>query len=318
MDYKDYYAALGVDRKASKAEIQKAYKKLARKLHPDVNKTPEAEARFKEITEANEVLKNDEKRAKYDQFGSAWQQSQRTGGPPPGFEDIFSSFGQGGGGGRGFRTDGSGFSSFFEALFGGGGGGGGQGWQDMGGRAAPGADHEASISLSLEDAARGGEREITVGDPSTGRNRRLRVKVPPGVRSGQRIRLGGQGGKSASGGAPGNLYLKVQLLPHPRFRLEGDKLRAYLDVSPARAALGGEAEIPTLNGSVRVRIPPGSSSGRRIRLRGKGYPAGTAAGDLIAEIRIVVPDTLSNEERALYQQLADLSSTDPRPKEPTQ
>lgn len=317
MDYKDYYAALGVDRKASKDEIQKAYKKLARKLHPDVNKTPEAEARFKEVTEANEVLKNDEKRAKYDQFGSAWKQSQGTGGPPPGFEDIFSSFGQGGGG-RGFRAEGSGFSSFFEALFGGG-GGGRQSWQDMGGQAAPGADHEASISLSLEDAASGGQREITVGDPSTGRNRRLRVKVPAGVRSGQRIRLGGQGGKSQLGGAPGNLYLKVNLLSHPKFKLDGDKLRTHLEVSPAMAALGGEAEVATLNGNVRVRIPAGSSSGRKIRLRGKGYPVNAgAAGDLIAEIRVVVPSELSTEERTLYQQLADLAVDDPRPEEPSE
>ena len=131
------------------------------------------------------------------------------------------------------------------------------------------------------------------------------------MRSGQRIRLGGQGGKSAGGGAPGNLYLKVNLLPHPNFKLEGDQLRAFVDVSPAKAALGGEAEIGTLNGSVRVRIPAGSSSGRKIRLRGKGYPAGGAgAGDLIAEVRVVVPTTLSDEERALYQQLADLSSAD--------
>ena len=316
MDYKDYYAALGVDRKASKAEIQKAYRKLARKYHPDVNKTPEAEARFKEITEAYEVLKNEDKRAKYDQFGSAWKQSQQTGGPPPGFEDIFSAFGQGAGA-RGFQTGGSGFSSFFEALFGGGGpGGGGQSWhwQDMGPRSAPGTDHEAAIALSLEEAARGGQREITLTDPETGRNRRLRVKIPSGVRSGQRIRLGGQGGKSPSGDAPGDLYLKVTLRDHPRFKLEGNQLKTLLDVSPAEAALGGEASLPTLNGDVRVRIPPGSSSGRRIRLRGKGYPmasgaGGSDAGDLIAEIRVVVPKDLSAEERALYQQLADLSSS---------
>jgi curved DNA-binding protein len=318
LDYKDYYAALGVDRQATGTEIQKAYRKLARKLHPDVNKTAEAEGRFKEITEAYEVLKNDEKRAKYDQFGSAWKQAQSSGGgPPPGFEDLFDSFGGQGGRPRGgFQGGGSGFSSFFEALFGGGGGGGGQSaawnWQDLSSPTGPAPDHEAAIALTLEEAAKGGEREITLGDPATGRNRTLRVKIPAGVRSGQRIRLGGQGGKSAAGGKAGDLYLKVNLEPHRRFRLDGHHLVTTLEVTPSEAALGGEAEVPTLNGKIRVRIPPGSSSGRKIRLRGKGYPSGRGAGDLIAKIRVVVPSELSAAERALYEQLSEVSPFRPR------
>ena len=329
MDYKDYYATLGVDRKASKEDIRKAYKKLARKYHPDVNKTPEAEARFKDITEAHEVLKSDEKRAKYDQFGSAWKQAQGGGAPPPGFEDIFSAFrgGQGGfqGGGfqgGGFETGGDGFSSFFELLFGGGApGGGGPGggapggfhWQSAGPQAAPrAADHEVRLPLSLEEAATGGAREIALADPASGRRRKLRVKIPAGVRSGQRIRLGGQGEPGQGGGRPGDLYLKVELLPHPRFRLEGERLYTQLDIAPWEAALGGEAEVGTLSGSVRVRIPAGSSTGKKIRLAGKGFPTGGAAGDLIAELRVVVPTELSDEERALFEQLSDLSSFRPR------
>jgi curved DNA-binding protein len=320
VDYKDYYASLGVDRKATAADIQKAYRKLARKLHPDVNKTADAEARFKEITEAYEVLKSPDKRAKYDQFGSAWKQAQTTGAPPAGFEDIFEAFGGRGGGGRGggFDTAGGGFSSFFEALFGGGGAGEPRGFQwSSGGR--PGAagpppqDHETTLSLSLEEAAAGGQRQLTLHDPSSGKRRTLEVQVPPGVRAGQRIRLGGQGGSTPGDGRRGDLYLRVELLPHPRFQVAGNQLSTQLDVTPWEAALGGEAEVQTLRGAVRVRIPAGSSSGRKIRLRGKGFPvAGGAAGDLIAEVRVVVPTELSDAERDLYRQLSEISSFHPR------
>ncbi|MDH3405102.1 MAG: J domain-containing protein [Acidobacteriota bacterium] len=319
LDYKDYYAALGVPRTASADDIRKAYRKLARKLHPDVNKAPEAEARFKDVTEAYEVLKNKEKRARYDQFGSAWKQAQTTGAPPPGFEDIFSAFRGGGAPRGGFETGGGeGFSSFFELLFGGGGGGGQRGasWSFQGGgprRARRAADHESVLPLALEEAAAGGAREIAIADPATGRRKTLRVHIPPGVRSGQRIRLGGQGEPGSGGGKSGDLYLKVELLPHPRFRLDGDRLYTQLDVAPWEAALGGEAEVATLTGSVRVRIPPGSSSGKKIRLAGKGYPLSRGgAGDLIAELRVVVPASLSDEERELYRQLSDVSSFRPR------
>jgi curved DNA-binding protein len=328
LDYKDYYSALGVDRKASSDEIRKAYKKLARKFHPDVNKTAKAEARFKDITEAYEVLKNKDKRAKYDQFGSAWKQAQNTGAPPPGFEDIFSAFRGGAGGpGGGFETQGSeGFSSFFEVLFGGGGPGGMGGarasggpggqtfhWQTGGPRPSRrAADHESRLPLSLEEAAAGGAREIAIADPATGRRKTLRVQIPAGVRTGQRIRLGGQGEAAPDGGKPGDLYLVVELLPHPRFRLDGNRLYTQLDITPWEAALGGEAEVSTLKGEIRLRIPAGSSTGKKIRLAGKGFPGSGAAGDLIAELRVVVPTELSDAERDLFRQLSDVSSFHPR------
>jgi curved DNA-binding protein len=321
LDYKDYYASLGVGRDATASEIQKAYRKLARKLHPDVNKTPDAETRFKEITEAYEVLKSPDKRAKYDQFGSAWKQAQNTGAPPPGFEDIFEAF-RGGGGGGGFDVGGGGggFSSFFEALFGGGRPGEARGFQwstRPGMDVHPPQDHEATISLSLEEAAAGGQRQIQIHDPVSRKRKTLKVKIPPGVRAGQRIRLGGQGGGAAGDGRRGDLYLRVEVLPHPRFQLVGDQLVTQLDVTPSEAALGGEAEVQTLKGPVRVRIPAGSSSGRKIRLRGKGFPAavGNGGGDLIAEIRVVVPSELSDAERDLYRQLSDLSTFRPRAEE---
>jgi curved DNA-binding protein len=313
LEYKDYYGTLGVAKDASEDEIQKAYRKLARKYHPDINKGPDAQARFQEINEAHEVLKDAEKRAKYDQFGSAWKQAQRTGAPPSGFEDIFSQFGFGGGGARGVEFDlgDSGFSSFFETLFGGGQGGRVR-WSFDGAphqarQTAPSADSEARISLSIEEAGRGGKREISLRDPATGRQKRLRVTIPKGIRPGQKIRLAGQG-STGPGGRRGDLYLTVEILPHPKFRLSGSDLLTEIPVAPWEAALGGTARLPTLEGEVSIRIPPGSSSGRKIRLRGKGFPApGGSNGDLLAEIRIVVPKKLSDTDRRLYEQLAESS-----------
>ena len=319
MDYKDYYATLEVAKDASKSEIQKAYRKLARKFHPDVNKSPEAEAKFKEINEAHEVLKDPEKRAKYDRFGSAWKQTQTTGAPPPpGYEDIFSAFTSGGSGPQvEFDLGGEGFSSFFDALFGsgrrpGGAPGGAGGWTSWQGQspdfASAGANSEATITLTLEEAGRGGKREFTLTDPTTGKSRTLRVTIPKGIRPGQRIRLAGQGGAGAGGGPPGDLFLSVELLPDPRFRLEGRDLHTILPVSPWEAALGSEAKVKTLDKEVRIKVPPGSSSGRRIRLRGKGFPSTSEKpGDLYAEIRIVVPEKLSKRERELFDQLAEES-----------
>ncbi len=323
MEYKDYYKTLGVGKKASQDEIQKAYRKLARKLHPDVNKSEGAEAKFKEINEAYEALKDPEKRSHYDRFGSAWKQAQTTGGPPPGFEDIFgSAFG----GGRGTRVEfggsDSGFSSFFDMLFGGAGGGRQQATWSTGGwpggqaprRPSRGQDHEAQIRLTLEEAARGGNREIQMTDPDTGQTRKLRVKIPAGVRPGQRIRLADQGGSAPPGGRRGSLYLKIELLPHPRYRLEGSDLITTLPLSPWEAALGGKVSVHTLEGERTVRIPPGSSSGRKIRLRGLGFPAsGGAKGDLYAELKIVVPEALTDRERQLYSELAEASPFEARP-----
>ncbi len=323
MDYKDYYKALGVAKKASQDEIQKAYRKLARKLHPDVNKSDGAEARFKEINEAYEVLKDTKKRSHYDRFGSAWQQAQTSGGPPPGFEDIFG-FGMGGPGGARVEFSGapSGFSSFFDMLFGAAGGGGQQqatwstsGWPEAQTARAPsrGQDREAQIRLTLEEAARGGSREIQMTDPETGQTRKLRVKIPAGVRPGQRIRLADQGGPAPPGGKRGSLYLKIELLPHPRYRLEGSDLMTTLPLSPWEAALGGKVTVDTLEGERTVRIPPGSSSGRKIRLRGLGFPAsGGAQGDLYAELKIVVPEALTDREKQLFSELAEESPFEAR------
>lgn len=318
MDYKDYYAVLGVAKDSSQEEIQKAYRKLARKYHPDVNKDPAAEGKFKELTEANEVLGDAEKRAKYDRYGSAWKAAQQGGGaPPPGYEEFFGGFGQGGGGGVEFDLGGSGFSSFFDMLFGGRGGTGGRAQGPFrGGRewSAPGGNHEGRLVLTLEEAARGDERELKLADPSQGEPRTFRVKIPAGIREGQKIRLSGQGGQGSGGGKAGDLYLRIEIAPHPRFRVEGGDLRTTLPVAPWEAALGAEARIETLDGAVTVKVPAGSSSGRKIRLRGRGLPASGSnpAGDLYAEMRVVVPEQLSDRERELFEQLSKESGFRPR------
>ncbi|HYU32072.1 MAG TPA: DnaJ C-terminal domain-containing protein [Thermoanaerobaculia bacterium] len=317
MDYKDYYATLGVKKDSSADDIQKAYRKLARKYHPDVNKDPAAEMKFKEVGEAYEVLKDPDKRKKYDQFGSHWKRTQ-GGGPPPGYEGMpfdfsgfegydFSGFGGPGGGGGP-----EGFSSFFEMLFGSGGPGG------AGGRRAPrgagargrmrGGDTEAAIQLTLEEAVRGGTREITLSDAETGQRKTLSVRIPEGIRPGQKIRLAGKGQAGFDGSPAGDLLLKIEILPDPRFRIEGSDLYTTVPVTPWEAALGGEAEVETPTGRLRVRIPAGTSSGRKIRLRERGLSApGGTKGDLFAEFRIVVPEQLSERERALFEQLAEES-----------
>lgn len=321
-DFKDYYQILGVPRDASADDVQKAYKKLARKLHPDVNKEPGAEDRFKELGEAYEVLKDPEKRAKYDRFGAAWKQAQqRTGGAPPGWENVRVEYGPG------FDFDFGGvggddpFAHLFEQLFGGGGprgAGGFSGFRAAGGprgtqRPRAGGDVEAEIELSLEEAARGGRRQIVLQDPATGERKTYEVNVPAGIRPGQRLRLGGKGGAGAAGGPAGDLYLKIAVAPHPRFRLDGGDLHVQVPVAAWTAALGGEAEVPTLEGDQRVRLPAGTSSGRRIRLAGKGFPGsgGKPAGDLYAEVTVAVPKTLTDRQRELFEELAKASETAP-------
>jgi curved DNA-binding protein len=319
LDFKDYYATLGVKKDASQDEIQKAYKKLARKFHPDVNKDTSAEAKFKDIGEAYEVLKDPDKRQKYDQYGSAWNSARQTGAPPPGWEGVRFDFGGGGPGGVGFDFQGSGaegFSSFFDMLFGSGagrrGGFGASGFGGGAGGGRNGVDSEAELPLTLEEATRGGTREITFADNATGERKTLSVRIPPGVRSGQKIRLAGQG-QMGRGGTAGDLFLKIDVLPDPRFKVEGSDLQATVPITPWEAALGGEAEVDTLDGAVRVRVPAGTSSGRKIRLRGKGLASrnggsgGADRGDLIAEFRIVVPDSLTDRERELFQELAETS-----------
>lgn len=322
LEYKDYYETLGVAKGSSAQEIQKAYRKLARQYHPDVNKDPNAEARFKEIGEAYEVLKDEDKRQKYDQYGSAWKQAQQGGSPPPEWGGVqfdfgdLGGFGDGGAGQSGFGG-GSGFSSFFEMLFGGGGpqpGHGGQTWQvneaPRGNRR--GRDRETSIRLTLEDLATGGKRRIELIDPLTRESRTLEVNVPKGVRPGQKIRLSGQGEPAPRGGQAGDLYLTIEAAPHHRFRLEEDNLVVELPIAPWEAGLGGQVDVPTLGGPVKIKLPAGSSSGKRIRLRGKGMPTKNGTGDLLVELKIVVPNETTDEERTLLEELARVSSFDPR------
>lgn len=321
--FRDYYETLGVSRTATQDEIQKAYRKLARKYHPDVNKAKDAEDKFKEINEAYEVLKDPDKRQKYDHLGANWQEGQEFR-PPPGWESMFDFGGAQGGRQTEFHWGGTGgFSDFFETLFGGRGQrdprmarGAGQGmsWPQAG------ADQEATIRISLEDAFRGATRSINLQSQSIMPDGRIStqgktydVKIPQGILPGQKIRLGGQGGHGTGGGPSGDLYLKVELEPHPIYRLEGKDLYMDLPVSPWEAVLGTEAHLNTLSGPVTVKVPPGTQSGQKLRLRGKGMPSpkGTA-GHLYAVIQIVVPKRPSERERELFEELKKASSFDPR------
>jgi curved DNA-binding protein len=312
--FQDYYDALGVPRDASQDDIRSAYRRLARENHPDVNKAAGAEDRFKAVSEAYEVLRDPEKRERYDRFGANWKAGQDVSGAS-GFEGGRRRRGGGGGAGRaggGFEDvrfefgggDGGEFSEFFEGLFGGRGGGGG-----FNGYSMRGGDQEAELELTLEEAAHGGRRRLSFGD-----GREIEVDIPPGVRDGQRIRLAGEGGSGPGGGPPGDLLLRVRIKPHPRFRVDGRDLSVDLPVAPWEAALGAEVRVPTLDGSARVKVPPGSSSGRRLRLRGQGMPARDGRpGDLYATVQIHVPKRLTAQERELFEQLRDVSNFDPRP-----
>ena len=299
--FRDYYEVLGVPRDADTEDIRRAYRKLARENHPDINKDPEAEDRFKEISEAYEVLRDEERRRQYDRVRRPGRNGQDMsaadgfgGAPGTGFRDVNIEFGD------------SNFSDFFESMFGARRSPfGDSAFEDF---AARGGDHEAVLELSLEEAAAGGRRKISLGD-----RRDYEVEVPPGVRDGQRIRLAGQGGAGLGRGPAGDLFLRVRLKPHPRFEVDGRDIRTTLPVTPWEAALGAEVEVPTLTGTARVKVPKGSSSGRSLRLRGQGLPGPrNEQGDLYAEIRIHVPRRLSARERELFEQLAEVSTFNPR------
>ncbi len=313
--FRDYYETLGVSRSASADEIKAAYRKLARKYHPDVNKDPGAEEQFKLVTEAYEVLKDKEKRERYDALGENWQHGQDFT-PPPGFESIFGNFG---GGGARTRGGGGGMSDFFEALFGnlggqGGGFGGGFGGGPFGGTQAPakGADHQASITISVEDAARATTKSISL-KTADGRTKSYDVKIPPGVSSGTKIRLAGQGGAAMNGGPAGDLYLTIEIAPHPIYRVKGSDLEMDVKLAPWEAALGAKVEVPTPDGPVELTIPAGTSSGRKLRLRDRGLRTGLSTrGHLYAIAKIVVPDAVSNGERKLWEKLAKQSDFRPR------
>jgi curved DNA-binding protein len=303
--FQDYYEALGVSRDASEDEIRQAYRRLARKYHPDINKESGAEDRFKQVSEAYEVLRDPEKRERYDRLGANWRAGQDVSGAG-GFEEAFRA-GDGFGDVR-VEFGGGDFSDFFESVFGRR-RGPGSARTGSDGFSMRGVDHEAILDLALEEAARGGKRWLSLGE-----GRSLEVDIPRGVRDGQRIRLAGEGGAGAGGGPPGDLFLRVRLRPHPRFRVDGRDLYVDLAVSPWEAALGAEVPVPTLDGNAQVKVPPGSSSGRKLRLRGQGLPgsAGAQAGDLYAVLTIRVPSKLTKKERELFEQLASVSKFDPR------
>jgi len=312
MKFRDYYEILGVPRTATAEDIKKAYRRLARKYHPDVSKEADAEARFKEMKEAYSVLKDPEKRKAYDQFGEDWKTGQEFR-PPPDWE-RYSDFKPDGMGGAG---DHRGFSDFFETLFG---GGAGQGSFRQGfGGSSKGEDINARITIPLEDAFHGATRQLTIEVPEldgqgryTRRQRTLSVKIPKGIVSGQRIRLAAQGGPGfGEGGQPGDLYLQVDFQPHPVFETQERDVIVTLPITPAEAALGRTVQAPTLGGKVDLKIPPGSSSGKRLRLKGRGLP-GSPPGDQYVDLKIVLPGKIDSKAKALYEQLDEAETFNPR------
>lgn len=327
LKFKDYYETLGVSRNASLKEIQTAYRKLAKQYHPDVNKAKNAEDKFKEIAEAYEVLRDEEKRRRYDQLGPSWKSGQDFN-PPPGWENInfgYTSAGQG----QGFDFSdfgSSGFSDFFETLFGGGLGGFSGGRKSSRGRSsrdfasAKGADQEIELDVSLEDVYHGAKKKISLvyEEPdASGRisraNREYEVRIPAGIIDGGKIRLSGQGAKGYGNGEPGDLYIKIHILPHLKFKPSGSDLETIVPVTPWEAALGGKIEVPTLDSEVTMTLPAGSQSGQKMRLKGMGLPArGSGRGDLYAIIHINVPKTLSKDEKELFQKLSTASKFKPR------
>ncbi len=303
---RDYYQVLGVSRDASADELQRAFRTLARRNHPDVNKDPAAEERFKEINEAYHVLADPETRARYDRFGPDFRQIP---------DDVAAGSYVGANRGGGFRTGPGGggarvyvdreaegdlgidFDDLFGDLFGGRGARG----------PIRGADQEAELTLSIDEAYRGGRRQITLG------GRSFEVNIPAGVTDGQRIRLAGQGGQGSGRGPAGDLYLIVRIAPHPRYRLQGRDIHVPALVTPWEAALGASVPLATPGGEVKVKVPPGSSSGRRLRLAGEGMPNPRGKpGDLYAEVRVMLPPKLTRKERELFKELASVSTFDPR------
>lgn len=315
VEYKDYYKILGLSKGAKPEEIKKAYRRLARQYHPDLNKGADAEKRFKEINEAQEVLLDPEKRARYDQLGPDWERFARGsgGGAPGGFQWVYTTPGAGAGGGQDFSQ----FSDFFRMVFGDAGfgasvGGFGMG-EDLGrqrvrgngrARAHPGEDIESEVQITLPEAYRGTDRSIEI-QRENGSTKRLDVKIPAGVRDGQRIRLAAQGGAGGGGGPAGDLYLRVRVQPHPFFRREGDDIHVDLPVALHEALLGAEVTVPTLKGRVSLKIPPETQNGRVIRLAGQGTPrSGGGHGDMFVTVKVVLPQKLSSEERELVQKIA--------------
>ncbi len=310
MEYKDYYQTLGVSKDASTEDIRKAYRKLARKFHPDVNpNNKEAEERFKEINEAHEVLTDPEKRSKYDQLGANWQRYQQAGGEPGGFDwSQWAAGGQPRGGERVYTEyvdlndlfgggAGGGFSDFFQNIF----GGARTGTRQQRSFVAAGRDVEQPVRISLEEAYHGATRILQT------EQRRLEVKIPPGVQTGSRVRVAGEGERGFGGGQPGDVYLVITVSEHPVYRREGVDLHMTHPVDLYTMVLGGEATVPTLKGRVSLRIPPETKAGRVFRLRGQGMPHlknPSQFGDLYVEVQPTIPERLSEREKDLFRQLA--------------
>ncbi len=301
MKFKDYYEILGLARSASADEIKQAYRKLARKFHPDVSKVADAEAKFKELGEAYAVLKDPEKRAAYDQMGSQWKSGQDFQ-PPPNWDAGFEFSGRDSAHGAGVDS-----SEFFEALFG-----------QRGSRTAKGEDHHAKVLIDLVDAYQGAQRSITLRMPvqdADGRvdlqERTLAVAIPKGIRAGQHLRLSGQGSPGFNGGPAGDLYLEIEFNPHPQFRVDGRDVLFDLPLAPWEAALGASIAALTPEGPVQLTIPPGSKAGRQLRLKGKGIP-GTPPGDLYAVLGIVLPPANTDAERDSYRAMEKAFDFNPR------
>jgi len=311
MEYKDYYKIMGVARDATQDEIKRTYRKLARKYHPDVSKEPDAEARFKEVGEAYEVLKDPEKRAAYDQLGKQWKPGQEFH-PPPDWDAGFEF--RGGGytaGDAGVHSD------FFEELFGRG-FAGARGTQGRRTFRMRGEDHHAKVLIDLEDSFSGATRSISLRVPEltadghvTTRERTLSVRIPKGIRPGQLIRLAGQGAPGLGGGEPGDLYLEVEFHNHPLYRVDGADIYLDLPVAPWEAALGANIKVPTPAGNIDLKIPANSRQGRKLRLKGRGL-TGKQPGDLYVVLQVSLPPADSDAARSLYKQMQDQLGFNPR------
>ena len=312
MEFKDYYGIMGVKRDATQDEIKRAYRKLARKYHPDVSKEADAEARFKEVGEAYEVLKDPEKRAAYDQLGANWKAGQEFR-PPPDWDQGFEFHGGGFTG-----ADAEQFSDFFESLFGRGGVGGAYARGARREFHARGDDTYAKVLIDLEDAYKGATRALTLKHTELGPNgrpqlkeRTLNVRIPKGVRQGQHIRLAKQGGAGIGKGGPGDLYLEVEFQPHPFYKVEGKDVYLDLPVAPWEAMLGASIKVSTPSGPVDLKIPAGSSGGRKLRLKGRGIPA-KAPGDLYVVLQIALPKADTDAARQAYQEFKKATNFNPR------
>ena len=313
MEFKDYYTIMGVARDATQDEIKRSYRKLARKYHPDVSKEKDAEARFKEVGEAYEVLKDTEKRAAYDQLGANWKDGQDFK-PPPDWNTGFEFRG-----GEFTGGDSSEFSDFFESLFGRSGFGSGR--AGGGGFHAQGQDRHARVQLDLEDAYTGATRAITLRVPEVDpqghvvtRERTLNVTIPKGIRAGQHLRLAGQGTPGMGQGKAGDLFLEVEFRPHRLYRIEERDVYLDVPVAPWEAALGASVKVPTPSGAVEMKIPAGSTAGRKLRLKGRGLP-GNTPGDFYVVLQIAVPPADTAAAKALYAKMAEeMKSFNPRDK----